>query len=47
MDEMPSKPAGRPRLQLKPRTTDPAELEAKKQREAEEEEARKARLFQA
>ncbi|VDO76293.1 unnamed protein product [Heligmosomoides polygyrus] len=36
----------RPRLVLKPRTTDPAELEAKKKREAEEEAARRAKLFQ-
>ncbi|KJH42106.1 hypothetical protein DICVIV_11910 [Dictyocaulus viviparus] len=35
----------RPRLVLKPRTTDPAELEAKRQREAEEEAARRAKLF--
>ncbi|PIO63091.1 hypothetical protein TELCIR_15324 [Teladorsagia circumcincta] len=31
---------------LKPRTTDPAELEAKRKREAEEEAARRAKLFQ-
>ncbi|KAL6728474.1 hypothetical protein Aduo_010245 [Ancylostoma duodenale] len=37
----------RPRLVLKPRTTDPAELEAKRQREAEEEAARRAKLFMA
>ncbi|KAK6054814.1 hypothetical protein COOONC_07682 [Cooperia oncophora] len=37
----------RPRLVLKPRTTDPAELEAKLKREAEEEAARRAKLFQA
>ncbi|KAK6739612.1 hypothetical protein RB195_008235 [Necator americanus] len=37
----------RPRLILKPRTTDPAELEAKRQREAEEEAARRAKLFMA
>ncbi|XGW17637.1 hypothetical protein V3C99_002326 [Haemonchus contortus] len=37
----------RPRLVLKPRTTDPAELEAKRKREAEEEAARRAKLFQA
>ncbi|KAK6024804.1 hypothetical protein OSTOST_09322 [Ostertagia ostertagi] len=36
----------RPRLVLKPRTTDPAELEAKRKREAEEEAARRAKLFQ-
>uniref|UniRef100_A0A0K0DG33 RRM domain-containing protein n=1 Tax=Angiostrongylus cantonensis TaxID=6313 RepID=A0A0K0DG33_ANGCA len=35
----------RPRLVLKPRTTDPAELEAKQKREAEEEAARRAKLF--
>ncbi|VDM65520.1 unnamed protein product [Strongylus vulgaris] len=35
----------RPHLVLKPRTTDPAELEAKRQREAEEEAARRAKLF--
>ncbi|KAJ1374131.1 hypothetical protein KIN20_036747 [Parelaphostrongylus tenuis] len=37
----------RPRLVLKPRTTDPAELEAKQKREAEEEAARRAKLFLA
>ncbi|CAI4227731.1 unnamed protein product [Auanema sp. JU1783] len=39
--------AERPRLVLKPPSTDPAELEAKKKREAEEEAARRAKLFQA
>lgn len=37
--------AGRPRLQLKARTTDPAELEAKLKREKEEEEGRKKKIF--
>ncbi|VDN42973.1 unnamed protein product [Gongylonema pulchrum] len=42
----PSAP-GRPRLQLKPRTTDPAELEKLKKLEEEETKKRQARIFQA
>uniref|UniRef100_A0A1I7X782 RRM domain-containing protein n=1 Tax=Heterorhabditis bacteriophora TaxID=37862 RepID=A0A1I7X782_HETBA len=38
-------PSERPRLMLKARSTDPAELEAKKKREEEEEARRRAKLF--
>uniref|UniRef100_A0A1I7TLY5 Serine/arginine-rich splicing factor 2 n=1 Tax=Caenorhabditis tropicalis TaxID=1561998 RepID=A0A1I7TLY5_9PELO len=39
-------PAERPRLNLKPRTTDPAEIEARKKKEEEETRKRQEKLFQ-